>query len=1168
MKKLLNIFLMLLIASIARAEYCNSHPVFINPKPTFLSSVASTANVADRLNNDTGYVSSPYKQHINKRGALDNRTSKHRTASTARATLADTSTTVAGLRALTNPQTGALYQTTDFGTGNWYYSSATGQTDNTGTIIVNTNTGGYFKRIYAGNIIYADWFGVDPTGVNDSFTAMQNAINWIHTAYPVTGGTIILGAETIYLNYPMGGGLMLYENQPITIQGQNASTVIKLSRNVPMAFQTYYNGDSSSQHLFKNITLQNFNVDRQNINAAAITPLTAISGSYSGSGSGTYVTVNVGSNASFLPYGYVFFPYSDTPSTVAGKSRKFRILSGSTTSIQVLLAAGDIINNIHNNNQVEGICQDHVIFGDYVDGEQTITYNASFDSLTIKNIHVLNAPPAEPNPTVTGLTNTSATMGGAVVLLAIQAAERGISGGYSGSLYATNIDIENVSMSGLNNGFGIYSTNLTVPFFTDNVIFRDCYHDTGITPPNQYNSYGILVGGQGYGNHLLIQDCTSENSGDVGFEPDGQENALILNAHLRDAYGSGIFQTNYNIPATTISGAPSTTINQSGGIGTADTTVTVTSIPANIPVRGYIVIDDDELCYYTYTSGSTLSIYRGLNGTPGISHLNGAPILFFQQTKQFTTVRDADISSDLSGNNVGAAVRQSRNWIIPSSNLILKNIVYNRKGTQIGRTGEALEILGENGMTDIDGFMFNIDGINCTFGGQTGATINFQNPDYGTFGNNNPVPKQYIKIRNINGEVSGILNSAGSDTSSYSIINPMFGNFFIDWSKINLTCNLLTNIATETHPIFFWNATEIPMYLTGAIDNYKLTTFGDAAPDCFFIRSSVTVNNLNCSNFDYSDLGQTVTSNNSNYLPFRPMPLANTFFRNIVPPKTATTPIANNYGNVTSANSDISVSNTNGQTILTVNSGNGPDQLLKLDASADIVATGQIQTSGLFTNNRAGTGTTVIDGYLTQNTNLATSTSPVQYSMRNRQRGSAWNTTNSTYNNIDFATEVRPTSGATTSGNLYWTTQNNLGGYIDIMNLSASGVLTPAGGVSLSKTAAIVETDASGNYNTSIKTTTFTSNHSITVPDETGQIGIILARGQTTLSSGTQTISISGVTSTSKVFLSFVSVGGTVSTTWQYAGVATSNHITITALTSSGLTNTADSSTLNYTVTN
>lgn len=70
--------------------------------------------------------------------------------------------------------------------------------------------------------------------------------------------------------------------------------------------------------------------------------------------------------------------------------------------------------------------------------------------------------------------------------------------------------------------------------------------------------------------------------------------------------------------------------------------------------------------------------------------------------------------------------------------------------------------------------------------------------------------------------------------------------------------------------------------------------------------------------------------------------------------------------------------------------------------------------------------------------------------------------------------------------------------------------------------------------------------------------------GQVALVSGTKAITISGATTSTRAIVTFVSVGGTVSTTWQYKAVCTANTLTITAIDNTGSTNTLDTSTLNY----
>lgn len=117
-----------------------------------------------------------------------------------------------------------------------------------------------------------------------------------------------------------------------------------------------------------------------------------------------------------------------------------------------------------------------------------------------------------------------------------------------------------------------------------------------------------------------------------------------------------------------------------------------------------------------------------------------------------------------------------------------------------------------------------------------------------------------------------------------------------------------------------------------------------------------------------------------------------------------------------------------------------------------------------------------------------------------------------------------------------------------------------------SRFAAISVQTPTGSVTDSVATKSGTSGNLGAVPitnfitTSTGRIG------QTTLAAGTKTIAIPGLTTASKAFLSFVSAGGTVSTTWQYAGVCTAGTLTITALTTAGATNTSDTSTINYNV--
>jgi len=82
------------------------------------------------------------------------------------------------------------------------------------------------------------------------------------------------------------------------------------------------------------------------------------------------------------------------------------------------------------------------------------------------------------------------------------------------------------------------------------------------------------------------------------------------------------------------------------------------------------------------------------------------------------------------------------------------------------------------------------------------------------------------------------------------------------------------------------------------------------------------------------------------------------------------------------------------------------------------------------------------DGVVINESTLSTVGVPVRYSPRLRFTGHAWNTTaTAADNSINWIQEVRPTSGATTAGSLYWAFDNNGGGYTDKMYLNSSGGL-------------------------------------------------------------------------------------------------------------------------------
>jgi len=82
-------------------------------------------------------------------------------------------TTLDGLRAILNPLSNTIYQTADYGGGQWYYDPLDNSIDNTGTIVTNPD-GKVFKRIYEG-AVHSKWF--QGSGMTDTESIKQAISN-------------------------------------------------------------------------------------------------------------------------------------------------------------------------------------------------------------------------------------------------------------------------------------------------------------------------------------------------------------------------------------------------------------------------------------------------------------------------------------------------------------------------------------------------------------------------------------------------------------------------------------------------------------------------------------------------------------------------------------------------------------------------------------------------------------------------------------------------------------------------------------------------------------------------------------------------------------------------------------------------------------------------------
>lgn len=143
-----------------------------------------------------------------------------------------------------------------------------------------------------------------------------------------------------------------------------------------------------------------------------------------------------------------------------------------------------------------------------------------------------------------------------------------------------------------------------------------------------------------------------------------------------------------------------------------------------------------------------------------------------------------------------------------------------------------------------------------------------------------------------------------------------------------------------------------------------------------------------------------------------------------------------------------------------------------------------------------------------------------------------------------------------------------LSGNVTLANLTATNSTLTFSGTYTGATARTIGLNLA-TANTWTGLPTFNAGISVGLAQKIGIVeGTGGRSGQTTLVAGTKAITITGLTTSSRAILTFVSIGGTVSTTWQYAAVCTSNTLTITALTNANTTDTTDTSVLTYLIVN
>lgn len=682
----------------------------------------------------------------------------------------------------------------------------------------------------------------------DSYDLMQNAINFM-----AGKGTLRFNGN-FYLNKSFAGALVLPANAAgLIIDFQYGS--VRLSRNVPRLFDEPYLGNPNAVAIYQNIIIRNLRLNANNIDGTAMAAPVTVTANATGI-NGSFIDVVVGDNTGFLnTTSLCFFPFSNT-GTTKGIRRLVRRKAGSTTTLQVVLQAGETIVS---GDIIKGAITDHVILGTYANG--TFYANVNHNNITLENINVINVPPGEVTPIVNGSV-TSGSTNRSIIYITSQTATAAGLGGYSGQLYAKNITARNVKAYGGQSGFAIAGVTNSPNFWVENIFFKDNYHTTLTVPTNQYSSQNFLIGNKGFGNNVLFDNCIGELSGDVGIELD-VSTARINNCTIRNCYGAAFFSTNYSAPALTSAGPPTTTL--SGSITTGSSSITLASFPAAVANEGWLTIDN-ELFYYAYTGTATLTVTRGLNQTASVAHSSGATVTFIEIDKQlirYTNCRNENTLLASSLNGFQGGWQQRRNSIYPLPPLYINNCSYYRSGTDIGFLGEAMHIEGQSNV-NVNGFTVNVTGINRTTTSAASAdALYFFNQDYDTgSGASSRIPPAPLRLKNITISVDGTLDN--SSAGQYFGIHPRQGNWLLDFEGILIKENLQSTGFNQAGGIWIDKPSS---FISGTINNYKFAANGGVSPIGVLMQNS-TYGRLYFNNLDFSELKFTTTATNSNYKPW------------------------------------------------------------------------------------------------------------------------------------------------------------------------------------------------------------------------------------------------------------------------------------------------------------
>ena len=714
-----------------------------------------------------------------------------------------------------------------------------------------------------------------PAGIIDTSDAVIGTVTANSGSTYYNQGGIPLPSAMTYAG--TGGNAPVPNPTPITVTGHGKGvTVLRLSTGFTRGFDmwtTYYYISSGvngfPNEVWSNIHIQGITFDRNNISGPSLGPLTTmpIATTTGYDGTGLYVAPNaplpIPNPQNWKNARVAYFPQTNTkqvitytpPAALSG-SMLTNYPNGyvSTGSSNYFAAGATVVGGLY----------DHVIVGNiYFFGMYGNGFNCSFKNILVEDCEAINVTTIAPSTFVNGGNVSDLSTGIGFATATTSTTGLVFPTGYAPTI--KNIVIRNVTMSGGSTGISITGGAGT---FIDDVWIDHCSHDTLHDPTTFFFSSNYIIGGSAWVGRGGIFRSEGRRSGDVGIELDQPWEFYIDSCRLEESRTCGVYLNSFVPPARTSAGPPTSTLG--GDIGTSDTTVTISSaLPAGTALSGVLRVGS-ELMWYQAATSTSLTLWRGINGSTAATHASGATITFIETAK----TRIMSSSNEFYGQTAllsggTACCYQANAQALPVSPLTVRD----DKGTFIGSgfggaannpTGQFLS--NAAWMPDID-----IQGVDFLYSGFTaGADASLITENWTQGAALASIPCDYPRFFGRNNRFRWHGSTAANHNFSAVRFDTGFARMDFDVEAEIVMSGITSHSATTgVNIVSIANAVLAPGSRLGIKGRSPSGMSSDAAPSCLTIGSSATISKVLNVDIDATEMAFTSSTLDANYVPWQ-----------------------------------------------------------------------------------------------------------------------------------------------------------------------------------------------------------------------------------------------------------------------------------------------------------